>query len=244
MDKRWGIFLLLLALLPSALAQGTESFWQKYGWYIIGAGLILLAYLLFKITKKLIILGVVIAIAVIVGKVLLDSDGTSEIGVVGEIHYHADFAVYLDGERYNFAQEKYMSTENKTLSNFAHLHDMDGNIIHKHASGITLGFFLETLGMKLNDTCLALDDGVSYCNEGNKGLKMYVNEKHNDEFHTYDIQDGDKILLSYGDGSGEEIKEQLDSVSDQACIYSLTCPEKGTPPEEAACVGETCTVEG
>ncbi len=235
----FGLFLLLISF---ALAHGEPTLWQKYDWYIIGAGLTLLAYILLKTSKKLLILGIIIVAAVAIGKVLLES-GAPEIGVVGGIHYHADFALYINGERYNFSQEKYMSMENKSLSNFAHFHDMKGNIIHKHASGITLGFFLETLGMKLTDTCLSLDNGISYCNEGDKELKMYVNGKHNDEFADYDIQDEDKILLSYGDESEEGIKRQIDSVTDEACIYSLTCPEKGAPPEEATCVGETCEVE-
>jgi len=189
------------------------------------------------------LLVLIIAVAVIMGKTLLER-GTPEVGVVGDLHYHADFAMYLHGERYNFSQKKYMSTENKSLSNFAHFHDMNGNIIHKHAEGVTLGFFLETLNIKLNATCLMLDNGASYCTEGNKEWKMYVGGEHNDQFDTYDVQDEDKILLSYGDELEEEIKRQLNSLSDEACIYSLTCPEKGRPPEEATCIGETCVVEG
>lgn len=244
MNKRFIYFgMLLLSLAFSAFAHTEETFWQKYDWYLIGAGIVLLLYVLFKIMKKLIILGLIIAAVVIAGNILLQQ-GSEGIGVVGEIHYHADFAVYLNGERYNFSQEKYMSTENKSLSNFAHFHDMDGNIIHKHAEGVTLGFFLDTLDISLNDSCLILDDDTPYCNDGEKILKMYVNGKENDDFSDYDIHEEDKILISYGDESEEEIQSQLDSLTEDACIYSLTCPEKGTPPEEATCVGETCTVEG
>src|SRR3989344_9357559 len=136
MDKRVMIFgIVLLSSVFSVLAQGEKTLWQKYDWYIIGAGLILLAYVLFKITKKLLILGVIIAVAVVVGKAYVDSGTAPEIGVVGDLHYHTDFKVYLNGVAYDFAQEKYMSTENKSLSNFAHFHDLNGNIIHKHASG-------------------------------------------------------------------------------------------------------------
>ena len=242
MSKKVVVFGLFLLLIPFALAHGEPTLWQKYDWYIIAVGLVLLAYLLFKISKKLLILGIVVVAAVVIGKVLLES-GAPEIGVVGGIHYHADFALYINGSSYDFSQEKYMSGDNKSLSNFVHLHDMDGEVIHKHAEGITLGFFFESIGMKLNSACLVLDDGTSYCNKDDKGLKMYVNGKHNDEFAGYDIQDEDKILLSFGDESEEGIKRQIDSITDEACIYSLTCPEKGVPPEEAACVGETCEVE-
>ena len=67
------------------------------------------------------------------------------IGVVGDIHNHADFIVFLDGEQFNFSQEKYMSglsASNKSLSNFIHLHDMAGGIIHPHPTPLTiLSFF-------------------------------------------------------------------------------------------------------
>jgi len=151
--------------------------------------------------------------------------------------------MYLNGPRYNFSQEKYMSAENKSLSNFVHLHDLNGKVIHQHASGITLGFFLETLGMKLTDTCLTLDDGTAYCNSGNKILKLYVNGEANTGYENYDLQDEDRILLSYGAESEPQLQKQINFVSEEACIYSLTCPEKGAPPEEATCVGTTCTVE-
>ncbi|HLD40187.1 MAG TPA: hypothetical protein VJB13_03530 [Candidatus Nanoarchaeia archaeon] len=244
MSKKWVLFSVLLLLCsPFVLASGEQTFWQQYSWYIIGAASILVVYILFRITKKLVIVGLLLVAAAILFNMYLVQN-TPEVGVVGDIHYHADFAMYVNGERYNFSQEKYMSTENKTLSNFAHLHDMNGNIIHKHASGITLGFFLETLGMKLTDTCLTMDDGTEYCNSGNKLLKLYVNDKPNTNFDNYNLQDEDRILLSYGSESEKEIEKQLDSVSDAACIYSLTCPEKGAPPAEASCVGDTCTVEG
>lgn len=244
MGKKSVTFSILFLLCSClALAHGEKTLWQKYDWYIIGAGLVLLGYVLFRSAKKLVILVLLIAVGMVIGRMLLDT-GTSEVGVVGDLHYHADFALYVNGERYDFAREKYLSTENESLSNFAHLHDLDGNVIHKHAEGVTLGFFLETLGMKLDDTCLVLDEGTSYCNEGNKELKMYVDGKHNDKFDRYDLQDEDRILLSYGDEVEQEINEQIQSVTDEACIYSLKCPEKGTPPEEATCIGETCTVEG
>ena len=64
--------------------------------------------------------------------------------ITKEVHEHVDFKVYLDGKEYNFSKEKYMSEENKTLSQIIHLHDMDGNVIHKHANGVTLGQFFES----------------------------------------------------------------------------------------------------
>ncbi len=157
--------------------------------------------------------------------------------LVGDVHVHADFKVYLNGSAYDIAQEKYMSEENSPLSPFTHLHDMDGGIIHKHMSGITLGDFFESLGMELTDTCFILDDGSSYCQNDTTTLSMYVNGRMTKKFDQYEISDLDRILITYGEASEEELQAQLSSVGDRACIYSETCPERGSPPDESTCTG-------
>ncbi len=161
--------------------------------------------------------------------------------LLGDLHYHADFKVYLNGIAYDFAQEKYMSEEEGALSPFTHLHDMNGEIIHKHMSGITLGDFFESIGMSLTETCFTVDDGTAYCDDETKTLQFYVNGELNTKFDQYELQDLDRILISYGDETEAELQIQLSSVTDEACIYSETCPERGSPPDESSCVGsEEC----
>lgn len=136
-----------------------------------------------------------------------------------------------------------MSEEEGPLSPFTHLHDMEGDVIHKHMSGITLGDFFESIGMNLTETCFKLDDGTAYCNDDTHSLKFYVNGKLNNKFDQYEIQDLDQILISYGVETEDELQVQLKSLTDEACIYSETCPERGSPPDESSCIGsEECLV--
>ena len=135
-----------------------------------------------------------------------------------------------------------MTTAERSLSSFAHLHDMNGNIIHKHARGVTLGFFFRTLGMKFNSTCLEMDDGSAYCSNKNAQMKVYVNGRQNSLYDRYEFEDLDRILVVYGDETPEEIRTLGESITSDACIYSLKCPERGTPPDEATCVG-SCVLE-
>jgi len=166
---------------------------------------------------------------------------TVPTGVAGEVHEHADFRVYLNREPYNFSQEKYMSTDNRTLSNFVHLHDMDGSVIHKHATGITLGFFFRTLGMTFNSTCFAVEN-ASYCSNATSALRFFVNGKENYEFGAYEFNDLDRILISY---NAKNITTEINSVTGNACIYSGKCPERGMPGNETSCLtGSGCVVEG
>lgn len=151
-----------------------------------------------------------------------------------KVHEHADFAVYLNGERFDFKPAKYQSSDTNPLDPDAHLHDGNSDVTHKHRKGITLGYFFDTLGMKFDNQCFATDDGKQYCNTADKKLSMYVNGKENTQFGNYEFTDLDRILITYGDMSG--VADQITSVSDMACMYSEKCPERGTPPTEN-CVG-------
>lgn len=156
--------------------------------------------------------------------------------LLGDVHEHADFKVYLNGEAYNFAQDKYMSGEEKSLSNFTHLHDGEGDVIHKHMTTITLGDFFSSLGMQFTEDCFILDDGTDYCNDEENTLQIFVNGKKNRDFGDYELSDLDRILITYGNESDEVIEAQIDSVTDKACIQSEKCPERGEPSDESSCL--------
>lgn len=151
-------------------------------------------------------------------------------------HVHVNIAVLLGGNALDFRQEKYQSMETKELDSNIHLHDGNGDLIHIHKQGATLGEFFTSLGMSLSADCFILDSGKKFCNDGNNTFKMYVNGKPDSRFGDLEPQDLDRILLSYGHDSEGAVERQIDSVADTACIYSLKCPERGEPPAET-CVG-------
>ncbi|MFQ5763201.1 MAG: protein-disulfide isomerase, partial [Candidatus Bathyarchaeia archaeon] len=76
------------------------------------------------------------------------------LGTVGSTHEHASFKVYVNGELIDFSQGKY-----QLKSRYVHVEGNVGDILHVHATGVKLGFFFETLGMKFTSSCLTLDDG-------------------------------------------------------------------------------------
>jgi len=151
-----------------------------------------------------------------------------------KVHEHADFAVYLNGEKFDFTPAKYQSSKENPLNEDAHLHDGNGDVTHKHRKGITLGYFFETIGMKFDSQCFVTDDDKQYCNTDSKKLSMYVNGKENTAFGNYEFTDLDRILITYGDQTG--VADQITSIKDDACLYSEKCPERGKAPTEN-CVG-------
>lgn len=66
-----------------------------------------------------------------------------------EVHYHAGFRVYIDGQLQNYSAAKYMEIEPCTTSSHqekeddqaekAHLHDGVGDVVHVHRNGAVWG---------------------------------------------------------------------------------------------------------
>lgn len=139
----------------------------------------------------------------------------SGIGALKSTHLHADIKVYINGKPVDFSQKKYQLT-----TSFIHFEEGIGDVIHTHATGLTIGHLLNSVGMGLsnNEKCIRIE-GNNYCNEGNKTLKFYVNGQLSKEIWSYVIKDLDKYLISYGDESEGAIKKQIDSVTSLAQKY-------------------------
>jgi len=154
-----------------------------------------------------------------------------------EYHVHADFLIYLEHERYELADDAFMTTNSQELHPDAHLHDGNGKVMHVHAEGVTFHEFLESLGFSIDETCLETPDGNSYCETETDRLLFYVNGETADLLQYVPVDD-DRLLLYYGDPDHERIPEYLDTIPNDACYYSGTCPERGVAPPESC--GLTC----
>lgn len=157
-------------------------------------------------------------------------------------HVHADFAVYIDGQKFNFSQEKYMvSTDVCKLeyqTKHTHLHDMNGDTVHVHQQSQTWGDFFKNIGwtltsdLKKNMNVIETDEGKSFENG-----RMFINGKEisNQEiFNGYEIKDLDKVAFFFGTTTEKNIADGLAQITNKACIYSGKCPvpEGVTLPQE------------
>ncbi len=88
----------------------------------------------------------------------------------------------------------------------------------------------------MTTACFTTDAGEKLCNTNTKALSVYVNGEKEPRAGEYEPKDLDRILIVYGAKDDASITSLIESVSNDACIYSETCPERGTPPDEA-CVG-------
>lgn len=139
----------------------------------------------------------------------------SGIGQLGSIHIHADVKVYINGQSIDFSQRKY-----QLASSFIHFEEGIGDVVHVHATGMTIGQLFKSLKGDISNNCIVLES-QSYCNENDKKLKLYVNGKPSNESNNRVIHDLDKYLISYGNENDAEIQKQLGSITNLAPRYSL-----------------------
>jgi hypothetical protein len=166
---------------------------------------------------------------------LPDSDHTHEATdyTDTEYHTHADFLIMADNEKINLAEESFMTIATRILHPGVHLHDNNGDVIHFHQPGITLPVFLESIGFALDPTCLTTPDS-EFCVNNTDALQMYVNgQDKTTDLASYVPADEDRVLLYYGPRENPNLSSYLESVTDDACFYSGTCPERGTAPAES-----------
>jgi len=139
----------------------------------------------------------------------------SGIGVLRSAHLHADVKVYINGKALDFSQKKYQVT-----NSFIHFEEGIGDVIHTHATGLTIGHLFKSVDGDINNNCLAFER-QSYCNENDRKLRFYVNGQPNNEFDNKVINNLDKYLVTYGNENESEIQTQLSSVTNLAPKYSL-----------------------
>jgi hypothetical protein len=165
------------------------------------------------------------------------------------VHEHADLAVYIRGQQLDLSQDKYQSHETDGvgeehedgdaddghLHEYLHLHDGNGAVIHKHMTGYTLADFFASLGIELTNKCVRLDTGEEYFANELETLTGMVNGERVEDIAGYEFNDEDRVLISFG--NERALDEEMAGVSDEACIYSEACPERGEAPEEECVVG-------
>ena len=174
-----------------------------------------------KRKETLIALGVFAVIAVIVGYSVYmfvnmtetAPGGPENAGVLGSEHSHAAILVKIFGDSFDFSAPAY-----QIKSSWIHFEGRDGGTIHKHATGVTVGYLFETLALGLDDQCFVFQDGRSFCTNEDYSLNFFVNDKQVSDIRDLEITEDDRILITYGAETPEEIESQLLELNNQEII--------------------------
>ena len=156
--------------------------------------------------------GILALIAVIVGYssyvfVTMDSNAPGAppgAGKLGDEHVHSSLLVRIFGDKFDFAVPSY-----QIKSSWIHFEDSDGTTIHRHSSGVTLGYLFDSLNIGIDTKCFVFPDGRQFCTNEDYSLKYYINHQPVSNIYDYIFEDGDRIMISFGAETPEQVEEQL-----------------------------------
>ena len=114
------------------------------------------------------------------------------------------------GDKFDFSATSY-----QVKSAWIHFESSDGEIIHRHASGVTTGYLFENLGITIKTDCFIFSDGRQFCTNEDYSLKYYINHQAVSDINNYVLEEEDRILITYGSESREQIEEQLEELDSQ-----------------------------
>ncbi len=174
-----------------------------------------------KKKETLIAIGVLAVIAVIVGysgylfltMTETAPGGPDNAGALGSEHSHAALLVKIFGDTFDFSSPAY-----QIKSSWIHFEGRDGTTIHKHATGVDLGYLFETLAIGLDDQCYVFSDGKQFCSNDDYKLKLFINGEQVPDIREYEIMEDDRVLIVYGAETPEEIEAYLLQLGNQELV--------------------------
>ena len=144
------------------------------------------------------------------------------------VHYHANFAVYINGQREAFRGLNYYEEEAATACGVAetseaettpmsrvHMHGNVNDVVHVEDGRVTWGNFFTVLGWNVGPTYIATRDAV-YEN-GSQGKMTYIlNGKVVSNIANVNIDDQDKLLVDFGNQNAAQIDQEYAQIKNNA----------------------------
>ena len=161
-----------------------------------------------------------------------------------DIHYHANFVLYINGQREEFKNPRYYTEVNLCTADNAmipatrvHMHDGINDVIHVEASSVTWGAFFENLGWTFGPTAIITPDGTVYSEYGDNKLNLTLNGLDYTDMgglaNTV-IRDKDRLLISYGNIDRAVLSSEYNSVASNAQKYDLSKDPKSCGSHDSA----------
>lgn len=164
------------------------------------------------------------------------------------VHYHANFAVYLNGAREQFKDPSYYEDvlacsptgSNITPEERAHMHENINSVIHVHDHAVTWGQFFTNLGWYIGNDFVKTRTTMFSAN-GNNQLHIMLNGQDYTgltPIANMTIKDEDRLLVSFGDLSSDTLNQEYKTVPNTAHTYDI-----GKDPASCNAGGDKATVK-
>jgi len=139
--------------------------------------------------------------------------GPENAGAMGSDHTHTSIIANIFGDEFDFSAPAY-----QIKSPWIHFEGRDGSTIHKHATGVTLGYLFDSLSLGLDDQCFVFQDGRSFCTNEDYTLRLFINGEQAPDIRDHEGMEDDRVLILYGGQTPEEIDAVLLKLENQELI--------------------------
>ena len=144
------------------------------------------------------------------------------------VHYHANFAVYINGQQEQFKALNYYEeeaaascsvsaaseTETSPMSR-VHMHGNVNDVVHIEDSKVSWGNFFTVLGWNVGSNYIASRDALYQAN-GQYNVTYILNGKKVGGIANTIIGDQDKLLVNYGSQSSDGINQEYGNIQNNA----------------------------
>jgi hypothetical protein len=148
-------------------------------------------------------------------------------------HYHANFAVYVNGQREEFKADRYYQEVNICTADSGitmpqqrtHMHENINSVIHVHDHAVTWGDFFANIGWTISDDLLETDTGTLYRTDEINKLNIMLNGQDYTGLGSIAdrvIKDEDRLLISFGNIDQPTLKQEFASVPKTAHHYDIS----------------------
>ena len=142
-----------------------------------------------------------------------------------EVHYHANFGVFINGQREMFTGPGYYEEvsacsqdESANPRGRVHMHQPDSDVVHVHDAGATWGNLFENIGLNLTNGSVQTAQGIFIGGQGGE-LVFMLNGQRTRSIANVVIGDEDRLLISFGP-AGADLQTQYDQVADTAGVFN------------------------
>ncbi len=154
-----------------------------------------------------------------------------------EVHYHANFGLFINGQRDKFKNFTFYEDAQSCAASAganpksrAHMHDNVNDVVHVEDENVTWGAFFANLGYGLSDKSVETDSGVFVDGQRGRHLSFVLNGEKVDNVANKVIDNEDVLLVDYGPKNTD-----LDFEYNQ---IGKTAQEYNSRQDPAACSGE------
>lgn len=164
---------------------------------------------------------------------------------VQQTHYHANFAVYINGQREQFKGPQYYEEVSACSASGpiqppqrAHMHDNINSVIHVHDNGVSWQQFFNNIGWTLGPNFIQDNQQNMYVEDSTNKLNIILNGQNLTDLTSIAnqvIHDRDRLLISFGNISNNALQKEYSSVPNTAKHYDES-------KDPASCAGQMSKV--